>query len=101
MNSQKFFRNPLVLWNLANFTGFGLSGLAVLIVPEWLAQAGLVGINNRHFNSRQHCTVAGIEKIGFIFMVMDSRNAGWITAWDLNTESNTECNSGIRLADFW
>ena len=43
MNSQKFFRNPLVLWNLANFTGFGLLGLAVLIVPGWLTNAGFIG----------------------------------------------------------
>ena len=42
MKPLKYFRNPLILWLLANLSGFGLLGLAVLLVPGWLANAGFI-----------------------------------------------------------
>ena len=42
MKPLKYFRNPLILWILANLSGFGLLGLAVLLVPGWLANAGFI-----------------------------------------------------------
>lgn len=42
-NQVRFFQHPFALWMAANFAGFGLLGLAVLLIPGWLSQTGLVG----------------------------------------------------------
>jgi len=41
--SKNLNNNTFTLWIAANFAGFGLLGLTVLLIPEWLSQAGLVG----------------------------------------------------------